>query len=599
MIVPMQKVTILGCAAWQEQLLGAIRDIGVVHILPSDFQNKTINEDELARVKENINLLEEAVGLMPQSSGNIPGRSKADSLGCAKHLLTIHQRRKTLNKEISELEDEYNRLSIWGRFSPERLGILSDKGLLPRFFIAAAHDLDKIPAATIVFQAGRQGHRLLLVTLGLDKAIDGLQEIAPPARGRAAIEISLAEKKKILSADNLEIEALTRYRPALSRCLKEQRERLAFLDAGRAMSHQRDICYLSGFCPRPRLPDLREAAKRQKWGLLIEKPSENDPVPTLIQYSPWSRIFKPVVDFMGVIPGYKEFDCNGPSLFFFIIFFAMLIGDAGYGLLLFIISLFFLYQGRRPKEPFVLLIILASATILWGAFTGTWFGIEGLEHTSVFGRMVLPGLGASAPDSAASVMLICFLIGAVQLTLAHLWLAGRKFPRLVALADIGWAMIMGAIYFIALFLVLNKSMPPLTFLLLSGGVVLIMLFSEQADTFSMGAVAQALARSPLTLLSGINSLSDLISYIRLFAVGLATREVALAVNHMALNVGFETILSSLAAAAILLAGHSLNIVLGAMAILVHGVRLNLLEFSRHLEINWSGIPYTPFGRKEV
>ncbi|HFQ80935.1 MAG TPA: hypothetical protein ENK33_06125, partial [Desulfobacterales bacterium] len=384
MIVPMRKVTIMGCAAWQEQLLTAVRDTGVVHILSSEVQNKAINEEELIRVKANINLLEEAVSLMPRSAGtgDGAGESLADGLDCAEHLLTVHQRRKRLNKEINDLQDEYNRLGIWGRFSPERLEKLSDKGLRPRFFMAAAHDLDKIPAAVPVFQVGRQGNRLLLIILGLDKAGCELQEVAPPARGRAAVEIILADKKKMLAADNQEIESLRRCRPALLRSLKEQREQLAFLDAGRAMSHRGDICYLSGFCPDSRLPELREVAKGQKWGLLIEKPAENDPVPTLIKFSRWSRIFKPVMDFMGVIPGYQEFDCNGPSLFFFIIFFAMLIGDAGYGLLLFVISLFFLYQGRRPRESFILLVILAAATMLWGAVTGTWFGIEGIEHTA-------------------------------------------------------------------------------------------------------------------------------------------------------------------------------------------------------------------------
>ncbi|MFW8602316.1 V-type ATP synthase subunit I [Desulfobacterota bacterium M19] len=599
MIVPMRKVTILGHTAWQDKMLGAVRDLGVVHIIPLDSVDKLINEAEFSRVKGNINLLEEAVGLIAENSASDQDELEIDALACAQELLMIHERRKKLQKEIRELEEEYKGLGVWGDFSPERLELMQDKGLKLKFFLTPVHNLDKLPPEIIACKIGREGNRLLLAVFDFDKAGDWMREVSPPPRGKRAIEAVLAQKKKNLGVEELKIKQLKRVRPALLRCLSRQRERLAFIDAGRAMGARGGICYLSGFCPLPGLAALKDEARRRQWGLFIEEPQDTEPVPTLIKYSRWSVMLKPVMDFLGVIPGYREFDCSGPSLFFFIIFSAILIGDAGYGCLFLLISIFFIYRGSHPREPYILLLISAAATVVWGALTGTWFGIEGLEHTAFLGAVVYSPLTPSAPDSAFLVMHICFFIGAIQLILAHLWLAGRKFPQFKALADIGWALVVEAIYFIALFLVLNKSMPPLTFLLLSGGGVLILLFSEQSNGFSLAVFARSIARSPLTLLSGINSLSDLISYIRLFAVGLATREVALAVNHMALSVGFETILSSIAAVVILLAGHGLNIILGAMAILVHGVRLNLLEFSRHLEINWSGNAYAPFNRKIV
>ena len=92
----------------------------------------------------------------------------------------------------------------------------------------------------------------------------------------------------------------------------------------------------------------------------------------------------------------------------------------------------------------------------------------------------------------------------------------------------------------------------------------------------------------------VNSFTDVVSYIRLFAVGAATVAVADAFNQMASGVGGNSIVAGFAAALILLFGHTLNILLGAMAILVHGVRLNVLEFSSHLNMEWSGMEYSPF-----
>jgi V/A-type H+-transporting ATPase subunit I len=94
--------------------------------------------------------------------------------------------------------------------------------------------------------------------------------------------------------------------------------------------------------------------------------------------------------------------------------------------------------------------------------------------------------------------------------------------------------------------------------------------------------------------TGIGCLSDLISYIRLFAIGLAAREVAVAFNNMAADTGFSDIKSIVTAVFILMFGHTINILLGAMSVLVHGIRLNLLEFSKHLNIQWSGVNYRPY-----
>jgi len=415
----------------------------------------------------------------------------------------------------------------------------------------------------------------------------------------AEIEALLANKRKNLAACTEEFCQLTKYRPFLKRDLQEQKKLAAFAEAKGALAMEQDLTYLTGFCPCSALDTLRAAARQKKWGLVVAEPGEDDRIPTLILYSGWTRPFKPVMDFIGVTPGYREFDSNGPSLFFFTIFFAMLVGDAGYGLLLFLAALFFIYRTRADREPFILLALLSAATLIWGTLTGNWFGSESLAQLPGLRQLTIPALTAAAPKSAAAVIQLCCLLGAVQLSFAHLWRAASRIPKLKALADLGWALVIWAIYLLSLFLILSRPINHLAFWLLAVGTSLIFIFSEQEGRFSFRAIGRALARSPLTMLTGLGSLSDLISYIRLFAVGLATREVALAVNHLALETAGETIFSTLAALAILLSGHSLNILLGAMAVLVHGVRLNLLEFSRHLEINWSGIPYAPFSKEKL
>jgi len=102
-----------------------------------------------------------------------------------------------------------------------------------------------------------------------------------------------------------------------------------------------------------------------------------------------------------------------------------------------------------------------------------------------------------------------------------------------------------------------------------------------------------LKKSLLTILSSISAFSDVVSYVRLYAVGLATLEIAKAFNSMASGVGSSWI-GIVLASLVLFLGHSLNIILAVMAIVVHGIRLNMLEFSGHMGMEWSGIAYKPF-----
>ena len=96
----------------------------------------------------------------------------------------------------------------------------------------------------------------------------------------------------------------------------------------------------------------------------------------------------------------------------------------------------------------------------------------------------------------------------------------------------------------------------------------------------------------------MNNFTDVVSYVRLFAVGLAGVAIADAFNVMAFGSAAKGIGAIIGGVLILIAGHTLNFVLGPMSVLVHGVRLNVLEFCSHANVSWSGFAYKPFCKKE-
>jgi V/A-type H+-transporting ATPase subunit I len=152
--------------------------------------------------------------------------------------------------------------------------------------------------------------------------------------------------------------------------------------------------------------------------------------------------------------------------------------------------------------------------------------------------------------------------------------------------------ILWAAFFIARTLILGDAFPPFCTWLLISGVALILLFTNPRKNILKSA-EEWIAWLVALPLNFMNNFADVVSYIRLFAVGLAGVAIADAFNALATTIGKGNIFMFLLAVVVALIGNTLGVVLGPVSVLVHGVRLNVLEFSMHGNISWSGRPYKP------
>jgi V/A-type H+-transporting ATPase subunit I len=277
-------------------------------------------------------------------------------------------------------------------------------------------------------------------------------------------------------------------------------------------------------------------------------------------------------------------------LVFFSLFFAMLVGDAGYGTLL-IVTTFILQRRFKTKAPsymFAMMYIVSTATLAWGVLTGSYFGIPTLP----------PFLLAVKVDWLAdrnNLIFLCFIIAALHLSIAHIWnimtlVKGRVWTK--ALAQVGWLLIVWGMFLLADQTVLGRAMPGFTLYMMLAGVVLVALFMATREEFKREWINHALL--PLTL---VGNFVDILSYIRLFAVGYASVAVLGAFNDMAASIGFGNVFTAIAASLLLLFANALNLMLCALGVLVHAVRLNTLEFSTHKGLQWAGHSlYKPFAK---
>lgn len=594
MIVRMKRVTIVIKSSWLDDVLNTIGEIGVVHLQPViPTENNTI-----AELKEKIQLMGKAVSIIPEKfvKDSPPSFNEEDGFILAKQLLGFNEEVKHLKEEIGMLETECERLKVWGRFDPEEINKLKDAGILIRLFRCHKKELSKIPEKLNINIISGDKSNIYFAVISKEKDLNiPLEEIEVPVSGMDEIERTIKEKSAHLQHKQNEISNLYDKSPAIGRDLIKYRGALDYEEAKAGMGREDEISYLQGFCPESAAENIRKMAGKKGWAVLIEEPLHDDPVPTLLKHSRWTRIFQPVMNFIGVTPGYREFDTNGIFLIFFSIFFAMIIGDGGYGAV-FLIATYIAgkFYKNISREKIILFYLLSTTTIIWGGVTGMWFGVESISRLPVLNGLVIPSLYSYTQESESNIMRLCFLIGAIQLSLARIWAAVGLYPSLTALSQTGWVALVWGIYFIVRFLLLNEELSISAFFLVGYWVGMLILFEGQRGDGFVKGIFRGMINLPISAVTGIGCLSDIISYIRLFAIGLATREVAIAFNNMAGDIGFSEIKSIIIAICILIFGHTINILLGAMSVLVHGIRLNLLEFSKHLDIQWSGITYRPF-----
>ncbi len=587
MIVKMKKVTVLLSAKHRDSTLKKLRKFGVLHI--KDVK-PPVSED-IQNIETKLENLNKSLQLIGSEQEGSKKKKEKDPEKIVDRILELNQKREQSNKKLGENQEIQQWYDTWGSISKASLEDLEKAGIYIRFYMADEKAFKKIPEDKITHVA-RKEQKMVYFALFSESPDERLnfKEVEVP-------EIDFDEVKKNIQTATDEIKKiekeladLSKHRKSIVEYKNELEKTIEFSRVKYGMGEDGEVAFLQGFCPVDRVDQLIETADKNGWGYVVQEPDDLDEVPTLIRNPKWVRMVEPLFKFMGTLPGYKEQDVSLVFLAFFSIFYAMIVGDAGYGLV-FLGATIYLSKKKDVSKDFVSLMYLVSiATIIWGTISGTWFGSEAISRLPILNLFIIDKIYSFNPDSNAFIMQLTFIIGVVHLSIGHLMNAFKKMNSLTAIADIGWVLALWAVFFVANNIVLGKQLAGVTMPLLISGAVLILIFANFQKNIVKGILTK-LGNLPLDIIS---SFSDIVSYIRLFAVGLATVIVASSFNEMAIGTGINSVVSGIIAAIILLLGHSINIALCGMSILVHGVRLNMLEFSGHVGVQWTGQPYKPF-----
>ena len=600
-IVRMQKLTLLCQKADSAASLEALRELGVLHVRPMTTPSGA--GVEAARTK--VETLKRVLDAIP-ANAKAEQASVASAQSLADELSALLDERQSLGDAIEKVEGELHRIAPFGAFDPADIQVLAGQGVSLKLYRAPLKSTPDLPdgvAAQLLSSEKADGY---WAAFGKgDFAWDGAEEIRMPEKGAAALDKEKADLESRRAACEERLAAAAASRDALSAYVAEAEAELRFEEVRAGMGDGEGIVSaVQGFLPEADVEKVRASAAANGWGILVEEPTADDDVPVKLKQPGWARPIQAVFDGINILPGYQEADISMVFMLFFSLFFAMIIGDAGYGLIFLALTLAF--WKKMPSNARNLLAITSGATIVWGLVSGSVFG---LSHPILqkFGldKCWLSFL-TDEQYAAQNIMGMCFLIGAVQISIGHLWnafdLVCQKNTK--ALEQIGWTLTTWYMFFLADNMIIGGRMAgfigsPTALQPFSGGALdiaaivgmaLILLFMMKPSEIKEGWFNLALF--PLNIISNF---TDVVSYVRLYAVGAAGFAVANAFNTMIFG-GEMTVVGALIGALLAFLAHTLNILLCVMGVLVHGIRLNTLEFSNHKGISWSGSPYRPFAK---
>ena len=594
MIVPMKKVFLLCMEAHKDETLAELRELGIVHVTSV----KPPAGKDLDAVRDQITVAQRALTLLQPLAKEMDGAPGADADAqapveqVAALVNDLAHQRDRMTDAIRELRGEIERTQPFGDFDPQRLAQLAEQGIIVRFYQTLAKNPVQAPAGTVYTEFHRQGPRLWFALSGPAEAFEPeptFEPLSTPQRSLSDLRAQLAEQERERDDLTRKLLALTGRMGDIEAWSGRLAEDNRFWEVKSGMGESGAVAFLEGYCPDPFVHRLEDKAAVRGWGLVIREPDAESQPPTLVHYPKWVYPIKAAFEVLEIFPGYREADISVAFLFFFSLFFAMIIGDAGYGLVfLGLTGVGRLLMRKAPAYPFVLLTLLSSGAVIWGVLTGNVFGVT--QWPSPLDGVVIQWL-----RNDSNVMEMCFFIGAIHLTLAHIWNAVQVWPQLYALAQVGWAMLTWTMFLLAREMILQRPAPWNLHLILFGiGIVLIILFT---NPWRLEVIKREWIKYAMLPLNVVSNFVDVVSYVRLFAVSMASLMVARSFNQMAIeSIGFDGLLLGFAAALVLFLGHALNITLCVLSVLVHGVRLNTLEFSTHKEMQWSGFPYSPFKR---
>ncbi len=593
MIARMSKYDFVLFAAQSADFVDRLRDLGLVDITTAGWEPSEEDRQLLLDIEAGTKALDflkawagesghKQTGAQPYASGEETFRQYA----AAQRALTASR------TEIARLEKSAEELRPWGEFDVARVQKLAGQGIVLRYFSAQRNTYDKMSAEWSEQYAVSEINRtdstvwfIVVAAPGQEINLDAQEMKTPQMDVRQAGEAIAAEQAKVAALD-AEFARAAASRELLAAYVASLKERLqgVKVEATARQAADGTLVVMEGWAETETSAKVDALLEEYPNVVYIKSdPTPEDNTPVKLKNGWFARIFELVGD-MYARPKYGTLDLTPFFAPFYMLFFGICLNDAGYGLILLGMGLWLLRKNPKPgmmRQAAWFATMCAAATILFGLFCGSFFGMN------------LKDYFPSIPffDFQGQFFSIALAIGMVQILfgmLISVVVTARTFGVRYSLGTMGWFIILLAASVAGGLPMLNEKwvIPGFTtssvafYVVLGIGAVLMLFFNTPG-------------RNPLLNLgSGVwnfynnltGLLSDVLSYIRLFAIGLSGGVLALVFNSLAEGFvpdGANIVVRILIMLPILLIGHGINLFMSTISSFVHPMRLTFVEFYKN------------------
>lgn len=589
MIVPMSKYSFFIYHKEREQFVDKLMDIGPVHIISEE----EVKDKNTKRLRGHIDMAGKLLASLKKRKKALRNYSAGDLSYPPPSLDRIHQ----LTERLAACEYDREKLNIqiemmepWGVFDWNFVKQLEkEAGVAVRFCRHQQRKFkeewyDEYPIEIInkengilyfmLFQNGEE-KKLPVVPLALPKS--SLKELHEKLKN--------SEKEIEELHQELDYYAYT-YQELIRQEIVETKDKLDLYQTNQIAEaiQEEKVVLLEGWCPDFAEKDLEDFLDSENIVFAKQTPAEDENPPVLLKNNRFAKLFEPIGKLFS-LPDYNELDLTPYFAPFFFLFFGFCLGDLGYGLIFVVLGTLLKLKIKGPKRQYLSLIQwFGLSTVIIGFISGTLFGLEMAEMQMFAAQQNIFLEQIELLQLALAVGFVQIIFGMALNVYKSVIFRGWKY----AISKIGWIVL--CLSLVDLFVLeLATAVTGITSWI---GVACIIFFGNPE-----GGWLKSFGSGLADLYNITGLLGDLLSYIRLFALGVSSAILGLVVNSIALSAKGVPYVGMILLVIILVVGHAANILLATLSAFVHPMRLTFVEFYKNTGFEGGGEPYAPLKRK--
>ena len=605
MITKMKKLTFLVYHKEYEEFLNSLRELGVVHIV--EKQQGAADNTELQENIRLFNRLAATLKLLQNQKHEknaviaTEGGTATRGMQVLDEVDALQTEHGKLSQQLQSYAKEKEVLEVWGNFEPTGIQKLKDAGYIIGFYSCSEGNYkDEWETEYNAMIVNRISSKVFFVTVtkaGQEVDLD-VEQAKLPAYSLSRLEALYDTTEQAIEGNEKKLVALSETDiPSLKAALKELQSQIEFSKV--VLSSEQTagdkLMLIEGWAPAYSKVEIEAYLNDAHVYYEITDPMPGDNVPIRLNNKGFFAWFEPICK-LYMLPKYNELDLTPFFAPFFMVFFGLCLGDSGYGLFLFLGATAYRLLAKKVtpsmKSIISLIQVLSASTFFCGLLTGTFFGanIYDLDWP------IVQRLKHAVLMDNNDMFRLSLILGVIQILFGMVLKAVNQtiqFGFKYAIATIGWIILLVSTAVSALFssseLLSMGGTAYKVVLCISGAMIF--LFNTPGKNIFMN-IGLGLWDS-YNMVTGL--LGDVLSYVRLFALGLSGGILAGVFNSLAVGMSPDNVIAGpIVMVLIFVIGHAINMFMNVLGAMVHPMRLTFVEFFKNSGYEGGGKEYKPF-----